>query len=468
MVDCSTMIEQDTIAAISTPRGTGAIAIVRMSGLKTYTFLEKIFSTSSKKFKKTAFQKAGSHKVIHGYIHSPTSKQIIDEVVLVNNFAPNSYTGEDLVEINCHGNPLIADEILFLLIDAGARLAQPGEFTKRAFLNGKLDLTQAESVLDLIQAKTKRQRNLSLSALEGHLGKRILKIRESLMNLLTKLVAGIDFPEEVGELPADDIESAVNEAIKDLKTLAETSRSGRFLREGLKLSLVGRPNAGKSSLLNLLLNYDRAIVSDTPGTTRDSIEELIDIKGIPVTLIDTAGVRITDDAIEMAGIERTTRAIRESDLALFMIDSTVAWGAEEEKILELVASSSYVSVINKIDLPESSLITTDNHEHSVDQVRISAQTKEGLEELTAVIERFALSNSALTEAGATLNQRQSDLCKKAIESLNSVKEAVSLGMLEDCVATDLKSAIGDLSNAIGDELTEEVIDHVFERFCIGK
>lgn len=462
------MIEHDTIAAISTPAGTGAIAVVRISGSKTYKILEQIFSTSSKELKNSTLRSTGSHKAIHGYILSSDHKEIIDEVVCVLYREPKTYTGEDLVEINCHGNPLIANQILSALIDKGARLALPGEFTQRAFLTGKLDLTQAESVLDLIQAKTGRQSRLALSALSGHLGKRILEVRSDLMNSLSKLVAGIDFPEEVGEMPKDDLKEIVQKSLNTLEELLKTARSGKFLREGLKLSIVGRPNAGKSSLLNQLLKFDRAIVSDTPGTTRDSIEETLDIKGIPITLIDTAGVRLTEDSIEKAGIDRTTRAISASDLVLFVIDTTLGWKEPEEKISELVDNVPSLIVFNKIDHEDSHEITNDNSLNTIASVKISALEGTGIEALNSKIERWAVKDNAPEEAGGSLNQRQAELLALAVKTLRNLLDSIDAMMLEDALATDLKSAIHNLSEAAGDEVTEEVITEVFSRFCIGK
>ncbi len=494
----------DTIAAISTPPGTGAIAIVRISGSKALEILTKIFSLSPDQFKSLDWE-SRSHEAVHGYIWDPESAEVIDEVVVIANRGPITYTGEDIVEINCHGNPLIQKELLDLAIKLGARLSQRGEFTKRAFLSGRMDLTQAEAVLDLIQAPTTRQSRLSVSALKGHLGEKIKSTRKRLLDLLTRVVAGIDFPEEVGDLPFDDIQAIVDEAKGELERLITTARTGRFLRAGLRLSIVGRPNAGKSSLLNSILSYERAIVTDIPGTTRDSIEELFEIKGIPICLIDTAGVRITDDKVEKIGIERTGRAIGESDLVLLLFDISQGWGDEEKEILSLIGSRSYILVLNKIDSLENiakgingdrlkealrecgqdektlldswrskewqaadSFLSSYRKESCVDTSLISALTGEGIDRLQEKIESFVVSGNELQELGGSLNQRQAELCFRASSSLDEVHNSIKNNMPQDCIATDLRTAIDNLSEACGDEITEELIDEVFSQFCIGK
>ncbi len=466
------MQEQDTIAAISTAPGTGAIAIVRISGPKSIGILEKIFSSSPESFKPINCE-SRSHEAIHGYIWDPANGELVDDVVAITYRGPITYTGEDIVEINCHGSPLLTREILDLLMRLGARLSERGEFTKRAFLAGRMDLTQAEAVLDLIQARTTRQSRLAVNVLKGQLGQRIKEIRGTLMELLARLVAGIDFPEEVGELPLDDIAPIVDQAKSDLERLRKTARSGRFLRDGLRLSIVGRPNAGKSSLLNQFLAFERAIVTEVPGTTRDSIEEPFDINGIPVILIDTAGVRITDDRVEKIGIERTGRAIDESDLVLLVCDLTEQWGSEEEEVLKLLNGQPYIEVWNKHDVSQNGTGRNADDappENRIDVTKISAKTGNGLDDLKSKIENFVIadSKSVLTEAGGTLNQRQDELCLRASTALDDLKISVDNGMPEDCLATDLKTAIHCLSEACGDEVTEELITEVFSRFCIGK
>jgi len=436
--------------------------------------LEKIFSSSPESIKPINWE-SRSHEAIHGYIWDPANGELVDDVVAITYRGPVTYTGEDIVEINCHGSPLLTREILDLLLRLGARLSERGEFTKRAFLSGRMDLTQAEAVLDLIQARTTRQSRMAVNVLKGQLGQRIKEIRGTLMELLARLVAGIDFPEEVGELPLDDIAPIVDKAKADLERLRKTARSGRFLRDGLRLSIVGRPNAGKSSLLNQFLAFERAIVTEVPGTTRDSIEEPFDINGIPVILIDTAGVRITEDRVEKIGIERTGRAIDESDLVLLVCDLTEHWGPEEEEVLKLLNGQPYIEVWNKHDINESGNGTgrTDEDQvpdNRIDMTKISAKTGIGLDDLKNKIESFVIqdSKSMMTEAGGTLNQRQDELCLRAASALDDLKVSVDNGMPEDCLATDLKTAIHCLSEACGDEITEELITEVFSRFCIGK
>ncbi len=482
------MLDHDTIAAISTPPGTGAIAIIRISGDRALAIIAEIFSSKAERFSSIDWN-TRSHEAIHGYIFEPGRLELIDEVVVIPYKGPGTYTGEDLVEINCHGSPVLTREILELCLRRGARLARPGEFTQRAFLSGRLDLTQAEAVLDLIQAKTTRQGRQAISVLKGHLGERLKLVREWLVELLARIVAGIDFPEEVGEVDLDDLGEVVARCKAELEKLGKTAKSGRFLRDGLKLAIVGKPNAGKSSLLNQLLSFERAIVTDIPGTTRDSIEELFEINGIPIILIDTAGIRVTEDKVERIGIERTQKAISESDLALMVVDVSSDWSREDDEVLKEVGGLPFILVSNKTDLlngadrsefgnrinselskPIESNVSDEQQNGSLnclERTYVSAKTGAGIDELKSKIEQFATKDCS-GDSGGSLNQRQAQLCWDAIAALELVETTIAAAMPQDCLATDLKTAINCLSEASGEDVSEELITEIFSRFCIGK
>lgn len=467
-------IFSDTIAAISTAPGTGAIAVVRLSGNDAFAIAHKIFRPGLRT-NSSAHQSTGHsfkpNMAVHGFVFDDHSDDVIDEVVLLPFKAPHTYTGEDLVEISCHGGPVLTNEILSLILNRGARLARRGEFTERAFLSGKLDLTQAEAVLDVIQAKTSRQGRRALSALTGSLGERIRKVRLDLVELLTRIVAGLDFPEEIGDAPEPEIDKTVSQSLSMLDELAKTARTGRYLREGLKIAIIGRPNAGKSSLLNQLLKFERAIVTDIPGTTRDSLEELLDLNGVPVVLIDTAGIRPTEDTVEKIGIERTRKAIIECDLALFLFDLIPGWGEAEVEITEMLADKPFILIGNKVDAISQALAPSPHEIHEqlnrFDSVRISARTGDNMQALTAAIERFVFQDETQRD-GPSLNARQAELCLKAAAALRLVLTTLEAGMPQDCLATDLKSAVDALSEISGESVSEEIITQVFATFCIGK
>lgn len=463
----------DTICAISTARGAGAIAIVRMAGDKAWSIAERIFTPQGFPHQ-PGEPPLKTHTAQHGFIQDPKTGNVIDEVVVIAYRSPNSYTGSDLIEINCHGGSIVTAEILNLLLDSGARLARAGEFTQRAFLSGKIDLTQAEAVLDVIQAKTVRQRQLAVSAMAGGLGQKIKAIRLNLMTLLTEIVAGIDFPEEVGDTPTERIEGIVAEAREALEGLLKTARSGHFLREGMKVAIVGKPNAGKSSLLNQLVSYDRAIVTEIAGTTRDALHEPLDLNGIPVILIDTAGIRHTQDTVEQIGIERSAQAVEEADLILMLFEANADWSTEDSKVRELVGNKPFVLIANKVDLRPGfkfdELLSQMNGPdcQPVAKLEISAKTGEGVKNIGNVIENYVLTEEALKQAGGSLNQRQFELCRSANQALQLVKETLDTGLPQDCLATDLKLAVDRLSEVCGESVSEEVIGQVFANFCIGK
>ncbi|MBS2001814.1 MAG: tRNA uridine-5-carboxymethylaminomethyl(34) synthesis GTPase MnmE [Candidatus Obscuribacterales bacterium] len=461
------MNSEETIAAISTAPGTGAIAIVRMTGPQAWTITGKIFCSKKNKPLLDSFK---SHSAIHGFIRDERTDQIVDEVVVIPYKGPNSYTGEDLVEINCHGGQIVTSEILSLCLANGARLARQGEFTQRAYLNGRMDLTQAEAVLDVIQAKTGLQSRFAVSALKGELGGQIEKVRVSLVELLSRIVAGLDFPDEVGDLPLDDLEKIVQEAVSELKVLLNTARSGRFLREGVRVAIAGKPNAGKSSLLNQLLKFERAIVTDVPGTTRDSLEELLDINGIPVLLIDTAGIRSTEDQVEQIGIERTRKAIAQSDLVLLVTDVLTGWTEDDQLVLDIVDDRPHIILANKVDAQPNFQVSDlyKSNAQCLGRTAISAKTGSGIETLNEIIEKWVFNDQQLKDAGGSLNARQGELCERALRSLALVQETAENDMPQDCLATDLKMAIDSLYEMSGEMVSEAIITNVFAKFCIGK
>ena len=461
------MNSEETIAAISTAPGTGAIAIVRMTGPEAWTITGKFFCS---KTNKPLFESFKSHLSMHGFVRDSATDQIVDEVVVIPYKGPNSYTGEDLVEINCHGGQIVTSEILSLCLAHGARLARQGEFTQRAYMNGRMDLTQAEAVLDVIQAKTGLQSRFAVSALKGELGGQIEKVRVSLVELLSRIVAGLDFPEEVGDMPLDDLEKIVQDAVKDLQVLLSTARSGRFLREGVRVAIAGKPNAGKSSLLNQLLKFERAIVTDVPGTTRDSLEELLDMNGIPVLLIDTAGIRATEDQVEKIGIERTRKAISQSDLVLLVTDVLTGWTEDDKLVLDLVADRPHIILANKVDLAPDFQFTDSylSNSQCLARIPISAKNGNGMTELSEAVERWVFNDQQLKDAGGSLNARQGELCERALRSLALVQETAANNMPQDCLATDLKMAIDSLYEMSGEMVSEAIITNVFAKFCIGK
>ncbi len=458
---------EQTIAAVSTASGTGAIALVRLSGNQALTIIKSVFRGPEENFLDIDLK---SHQARHGFIFDGERQEIVDEVMVTAFLAPHSYTGEDVVEISCHGNPILYRRILSVCLKAGARLAEPGEFTRRAFIAGKIDLTQAEAVLDLIQAKTERGSQAALSVLKGDLGKQVKLVREELKQLLTNIVASIDFPDEVDQIDEKEIASIVQDNLIRLKELSNTARSGKYLREGLKLAIVGRPNAGKSSLLNCLLKVERAIVTDIPGTTRDSLEEQLDFNGIPVTLVDTAGMRSTDDHLEKLGIERTKHVLTDSQLVLLVADLTSGWQREEEEIISAIEDKPWILLWNKSDLlvDKKKLLNGKPPEDFITALFISAKTGDGVDELAKHIEHWAFADGKAKEPGASLNTRQAALCEDAIAALQLVKRTLDNQMPHDCLATDLKAALDYLSEIDGLAVSEEVISSVFANFCIGK
>ena len=447
------MTVSDTIAAISTPPGEGAIALVRVSGANAIEVADKIFHG---KEPPSEFEPRVQHL---GEIFGPED-QLIDQVVLSVHHAPASYTGEDLIEISCHGGTLVSAKVLEACLRAGARPARPGEFTERAFLNGKMDLTQAEAVIDLIRAKTDLALRSATEQLEGRLGAQIRKIRDELVELLAHINASIDFPEE-GVTPdeGETLRARLDLIREEIAALLATADQGRILREGVRVVIYGATNAGKSSLLNRLLGYDRVIVSDTHGTTRDTIEEMVNLNGVPVRLLDTAGLRTSTSELEREGIARTEKSLQLSDLRLHIADRNAPKPAHFE---ECNRDLNEIVVLNKSDLPETG-DWKDFH-----ALRISCLTGEGLPELrTEILTRITKQNLK-PESPLAINARHRDCLRRALESCDRGATAQAQGLSSEYAAIHLNEALRAVGEVIGAVDVEQILDSVFSQFCIGK
>jgi tRNA modification GTPase len=457
------MYPEDTIAAISTPIGHGGIGIVRLSGSGALRIADRVFVSAKKK----KLREIGSHRILYGHIVDAGSREVIDEVLVSVMRAPDTYTKEDIVEINCHGGPVPLNRILELLLDAGARLAEPGEFTRRAFLNGRIDLAQAEAVLDTINALTEKSRKAAVEQLQGRLSERVGKIREELLDLTANVEAYIDFPEE-------DIEPESMKGLKErasrirngIKELIDSSRHGIILREGLKTAIIGRPNVGKSSLLNALLEKDRVIVTEMPGTTRDVIEEYLNIKGFPLKIVDTAGIRESHDLAEKEGVERSLRAMKDADLILLMLDGTEQLHETDRALIKETVSKETIIVINKTDLPQK--IDEGRLPHDNPAVKISALNGTGLSRLKGRIIEKALKGSAEPGAAPVTNLRHLKALKKAFSSIKSFDAGLKKDLSPELLSVELRDALDAVGEIIGITTTDDILNRIFSSFCIGK
>ncbi|MFZ5641152.1 MAG: tRNA uridine-5-carboxymethylaminomethyl(34) synthesis GTPase MnmE [Bacillota bacterium] len=458
---------EDTIAAISTPIGEAGIGIVRMSGKNAVEIGQKLFRGR----KPVDLAAAESHKLLYGHLIEPETGNVVDEVLVSVMRAPHSFTAEDVVEINCHGGVVAVRKALECVIKAGARLAEPGEFTKRAFLNGRLDLAQAESVMDLINAKTEKSLKVAVRQLAGGLSAKVRDVRQALLKTMAHIEAGIDFPEhDIEELSREQVTTAAREVLAEIEQLIDTAESGKILREGLRTVILGKPNVGKSSLLNALLHEKRAIVTDIPGTTRDVIEEFVSIKGIPLKIIDTAGIRETDDLVEKIGVEKTKEMLEEADLVLFMLDAATGIEEEDRLIAGLVSGKTGFMLINKTDLrPEMDLGPIAGLTEGLGPVKISLRTGAGLEELKErIVQKVMAGQVDAGEGVMVTNVRHRNALAEARDSLQEVLNTLALGMPTDCMAIDLRNAWEKLGEISGETLGEDVIDRIFSEFCIGK
>ncbi len=475
----------DTIAAVATPAGQGGVGIVRISGPDALSVVEKLFRPAARKAKKGAFKERHFY---YGRIveenGSPVEKtggktETIDDGFLVFMKGPGSYTGEDVVELHCHGGPLILRKVLGVVLRDGVRIAEPGEFTKRAFLNGKLDLAQAEAVCDLIRAGTDGALVSARGRIEGRLSNRVKEIKEVLFDLLARVEAELDFPEEddVEGLSAGALSTGLRGAEENLKRLVSTYDEGRALNEGVRVLILGRPNVGKSSLLNILLKEERAIVTEHPGTTRDLIEEVVVIKGLPVRLMDTAGLTGTKDPVEAKGVSIARERLGSAGLVLFVVDSSAGDFKEDKKLLKDASGKKVLVVANKIDLINCARYDIKKKIKKAFRGRrvvfISALTEEGLGGLEdAVFEEVCGHASGVrldTDPGEYVTSaRHKEALMKALDGIERIRKAVNDGLTRDLIATDLRWTVNRLGEITGETTTEDILDRIFSEFCVGK
>ncbi len=456
---------EDTIAAIATAPGEGGIGVVRISGEKSKEILEKIF------LKKNSEKDLVPRMMHYGFVRNNFSGELIDEVMAGYFKAPYSYTAEDVVEIQCHGSMVSLRKILSLVLKNGARIAESGEFTKRAFLNGRLDLSQAEAVIDLIRAKSDKSFDVALNQLEGNFSKEIRKIRAELMNSLVNITVNIDYPDEdIEQLTFENLVSDLTSVRVKVEKMLQTSNTGRIMSEGLKISIIGKPNVGKSSLMNALLKETRAIVTSVPGTTRDTIEEMLTIRGIPVKLTDTAGIRHTEDIIEKIGIEKSKEAFNNADLIIFMADRSRVLDEEDFSILSHIGEKKAIVILNKTDLPKAF------DETEIEKllpkayiIEASVANGEGIEELENVVENLVYGDEVKqSDSMMVTNVRHKNLLEEADSSLADAIEMAKACQPLELLEIDASRAYECLGAIIGEAVEEDIINEVFARFCLGK
>ncbi|HEP6671198.1 TPA: tRNA uridine-5-carboxymethylaminomethyl(34) synthesis GTPase MnmE [Streptococcus pyogenes] len=453
--------EFDTITAISTPLGEGAIGIVRLSGTDALAIAQSVFKGKN-------LEQVASHTINYGHIIDPNTGTIVDEVMVSVMLAPKTFTRENVVEINTHGGIAVTNEILQLLIRQGARMAEPGEFTKRAFLNGRVDLTQAEAVMDIIRAKTDKAMTIAVKQLDGSLSQLINDTRQEILNTLAQVEVNIDYPEydDVEEMTTALLREKTQEFQSLLENLLRTAKRGKILREGLSTAIIGRPNVGKSSLLNNLLREDKAIVTDIAGTTRDVIEEYVNIKGVPLKLVDTAGIRETDDLVEQIGVERSKKALQEADLVLLVLNASEKLTDQDRALLNLSQDSNRIILLNKTDLEQK----IELEQLPADLISISVLTNQNINLIEDRINQLFFDNAGLVEQDANYlsNARHISLIEKAVQSLEAVNDGLALGMPVDLLQVDLTRTWEILGEITGDAAPDELITQLFSQFCLGK
>ncbi len=456
-----------TIAAISTAPAIGGIGIVRMSGKDCFEVLEKIFKPKNPE----TIENIAGYRIKYGTIVNPETNRVVDEVLVSYFKCPKSYTAENMCEINSHGGIVVLREILELCLKNGAELAKPGEFTERAFLNGRIDLTQAEAIIDIINAKSTREAQESANQLEGYLSRKINEIREKIIDIMVNIEANIDYPEyDVVEVSNKDAENKLKEIENELIKLSKTFENGKILKEGVKIAIIGSPNAGKSSLLNSMLKEERAIVTDIAGTTRDIIEEQISIEGIPFKVIDTAGIRDAKDKIEQIGIEKSKKAANEADVILAVFDSSVPLNDEDREILNLLKHKKSIIVLNKTDLKQ--IVNNECKEIqdvNTEVINISLKNNEGLEKIyESLVKMFNLNQINLDNELTITNIRHQELINKAIESTRMALNDLNNSMPIDIISINIKEILEHLGEITGDNVSEDIIKSIFAKFCLGK
>ena len=452
----------DTIAAISTPKGEGGIAIIRISGDKSFEILDKIF------IKKNPNADLGFYKLNYGFIKD--GEKTVDEVMAVRLKAPKSYTCEDIVEINCHGGTLVSEKVLELVLRNGARHAESGEFTKRAFMNGRIDLSQAEAVMDIIQGKTEKSVSLSLDQLRGDLRDKVNGFKKALLDITAHVNVVLDYPEEGIDDPLPvELRDNLEKVYEEANRLIDSYDTGKKIKEGIKTVIVGKPNVGKSTLLNALLHEERAIVTHIAGTTRDVIEEIINIKGIPLVLVDTAGIRKTDDIVENIGVEKSKQFIEKADLVLLVLDASKELESEDIEVINQIKENKkkVIVLLNKIDLNKTINLEGYNLENIVE---ISARDNIGIEDMQEKIYSYIVEEDVENSSEKLIitNIRHKTALEKTKDAIRNIFETIDMGLPMDLISVDLKEALDSLSEITGEISSEDILDHVFGNFCVGK
>lgn len=463
----------DTIAAIATPIGSGGIGIIRISGSAAISIAYSIFRRTSSFAKLVNHE---SHRFYYGCIIDPgqdsihEKNRIIDEVLIVFMEAPKTYTREDIVEIHAHSGTAVLKSILNIVVQQGARLANPGEFTYRAFLNGRIDLTQAEGVIDIINAKTDRAHQAAAAQLMGGMKLKIESIINSLLSILTQTEAGIDFPEDIGDEidPGKVLELLTKSGIEPLKKMVHEYEQAHIIRDGLKVVIAGRPNAGKSSLMNRLLQKERSIVTSIPGTTRDLIEDSLIIKGVPIVLTDTAGLHNTDEPVEKIGIERAYSHIKEADLVLFIIDAGLEINETDINIYKAISHKPIILVMNKSDLIPDNSYHIPDYWQNLPWIKISALHNLEIDALKEMIAQTAIKEAIEYESSLIPNIRHKQSIEKSLKSLIAAQQGIEMGMPFELINIDIQDSINHLGDVIGKTIREDILDHIFSNFCIGK